>query len=51
MQIQTGVYSLKEFCELLNISSYIWKKRKEELLEHLKDYFDYTIEVGGYHNT
>lgn len=51
MQIQTGVYSLKEFCELLNISSYIWKKRKEDLLEHLKDYFDYTIELGGYHNT
>lgn len=51
MQIQTGVYSLKEFCELLNISSYVWKKRKEDLLEHLKDYFDYTIELGGYHNT
>ena len=51
MQIQTGVYSLKEFCDLLNISSYVWKKRKEDLLEHLKDYFDYTIELGGYHNT
>lgn len=51
MKIQPGIYTLKEFFDLLNITSYTWKKRKEDLLAHLKDYFDYTIELGGYHNT
>lgn len=40
-------YSLKEFKELLGITKHCWETRKEELLEHLKIYFDYTIVKEG----
>lgn len=50
MRIEPGVYTQKELFSLLNISTYTQKHRKEELLEHFKDFFKYTVEVGGYHN-
>lgn len=40
-------YSLTEFKQLLKISKRQWEERKDDLLEHLKYYFDYEIIPNG----
>lgn len=44
MKIELKTYELKkEFLPLLNISCRVWDRRKEELLNWFKDYFDFEI--------
>ncbi len=45
--IELKSYKTKEFLSLLGITQKIWETRKEELLEHLALYFDYSIEQQG----
>lgn len=45
-----GNYSLAELKKLLNISTYSWKNRKEDLLAHLMLYFDYDVVVSNDNN-
>lgn len=42
--LKTGIYKFKEeFCSSLKISKYIYETRKVELLEWLKNFYDYEI--------
>lgn len=48
--IELGKYNLKDFKKLLGISEYQWKKRKDDLIDHLKLYFDFDIVVSNDNN-
>lgn len=43
-------YSLKELKDLLKITDSQWKRRKEDILDHLHDYFDYEVKITNDHN-
>lgn len=45
--IEPGRYSLTQIKDKLKISKHVWENRKEELLEHLKVFFDYDIDTKG----
>lgn len=45
--LEPGKYSVTELKKLLNISERSWHERKEEILEHLKIYFDYEMKKEG----
>lgn len=46
MQIECKIYNLTEFKQALKISKRQWEERKEELLEYLKIFFDYSITMA-----
>ena len=48
--IPIGNYSLKDLKKILNISDYQWKKRKEDLIQHLMLYFDLDIVISDNSN-
>jgi hypothetical protein len=44
VKVEVGVYNLKtEFFPLIGVNQGTWTRRKQELLDHLEDYFDYEI--------
>ena len=43
MQLNPGIYTLDKVKTLLNISDNSWRNRREDILEHMKLYFDYDI--------
>lgn len=43
MQLENRIYGLNELREMLNISDNSWRTRRDDILEHLKLYFDYEI--------
>lgn len=45
--IECKTYSLTELKNVLKISKRQWEERKEELLEHMKLFFDYEITLKG----
>ena len=45
--IECRVYSLTEIKQVLKISKRQWEERKEEVLEHMKLFFDYEITLKG----
>lgn len=45
--LEPGIYSVTELKKILNISERAWRERKEEVLEHLKCYFDYELRKEG----
>lgn len=45
--IELKEYNLTEFKKVLHITKWQWEERKEELLQYLKLYFDYEIQLKG----
>ncbi len=45
--LQPGVYNITALKKILGISERSWRERKEEILEHFKNFFDYEIRKEG----
>ena len=45
--LQPGVYNITALKKILGISERAWRERKEEILEHFKNFFDYEIRKEG----
>lgn len=48
--LQEKTYSLKELQKELGFTIYQWKNRKEDLLKHLKLFFDYDLTISTDNN-
>ena len=45
--LQPGVYNITALKKILGISERAWRERKEDILEHFKNFFDYEIRKEG----